>query len=406
MWKEIPVLSASCLGQERDTMRRLKKMMIVAAAAAMFMTGAAGCSGCNKETVSQPTGTPAATEKPVEVTKIPELTPEATPEPELTGTPELTEAVTPKPAPESTPAPTAEPELTATAALTPTAVLEMTPAPTVIPEPTETPMPTVTPEPTLAPTPTPTPVPVKGIVAGDYVTFGSYEQDSDLSNGKEPIEWLVLEAKDGKAFLLSKYVLDGRPYDTNFDLDAEITAAIGGKPYSYRATWEKSTIRTWLNEEFYNTAFNSSEQESILLSHVENLPNSLRGTSSGPDTKDKVYLLSESEVIKYFGKKWVIVDKENRYIWEDGVYPEQDIQLGVPTEYAVRNGVYKGGAGTLWSEEYCSWSLRTTGGPICYTVYMCADGFLQQDGGNLHGIGGVRPALWLDITSADVEKVK
>ena len=28
---------------------------------------------------------------------------------------------------------------------------------------------------------------------GDIVTFGAYEQDNDASNGKEPIEWIVLE---------------------------------------------------------------------------------------------------------------------------------------------------------------------------------------------------------------------
>ena len=30
------------------------------------------------------------------------------------------------------------------------------------------------------------------VQVGTYVTFGSYEQDNDLSNGKEDIEWLVL----------------------------------------------------------------------------------------------------------------------------------------------------------------------------------------------------------------------
>ena len=27
-----------------------------------------------------------------------------------------------------------------------------------------------------------------GIAAGDIITFGTYEQDNDLSNGREPIE--------------------------------------------------------------------------------------------------------------------------------------------------------------------------------------------------------------------------
>lgn len=39
---------------------------------------------------------------------------------------------------------------------------------------------------------------------GHYVSFGKYEQDNNTSNGKEKIEWLVLEVKDGKALVISK----------------------------------------------------------------------------------------------------------------------------------------------------------------------------------------------------------
>lgn len=36
--------------------------------------------------------------------------------------------------------------------------------------------------------------------AGTIVSIGNYEQDNDFKNGKEPIEWIVLEVRDGKAF--------------------------------------------------------------------------------------------------------------------------------------------------------------------------------------------------------------
>lgn len=48
---------------------------------------------------------------------------------------------------------------------------------------------------------------IKNAEVGDIFKFGSYEQDNDTSNGKEDIEWLVLEVKDGKALLISKYAL-------------------------------------------------------------------------------------------------------------------------------------------------------------------------------------------------------
>ncbi|MBQ6817886.1 MAG: hypothetical protein IJO27_05580 [Bacilli bacterium] len=79
---------------------------------------------------------------------------------------------------------------------------------------------------------------------GDIIEFGNYEQDNNTSNGKETIEWIVLEKKDNKILVLSKHGLDAKQYNS--------TGA--------NITWEQSDIRTWLNGEFTNNAFSSSEQ--------------------------------------------------------------------------------------------------------------------------------------------------
>ena len=60
--------------------------------------------------------------------------------------------------------------------------------------------------PTIAVTPTIKKLP--NVSVGDYVIFGTYEQDYNTENGPEPIEWLVLDKKEGKALVLSKYCLD------------------------------------------------------------------------------------------------------------------------------------------------------------------------------------------------------
>ena len=46
-----------------------------------------------------------------------------------------------------------------------------------------------------------------------YVTFGHYEQDNDLTNGKEPIEWRVLKEEGGEVMLITRYALDAKPYN-------------------------------------------------------------------------------------------------------------------------------------------------------------------------------------------------
>lgn len=61
-------------------------------------------------------------------------------------------------------------------------------------------------------------------------------------------------------------------------------------------TWESCTLRTWLNETFYNTAFNNSEQGAIMQQMIVNDNNPEYGTGGGNNTYDNVYLLSIAEV--------------------------------------------------------------------------------------------------------------
>ena len=53
------------------------------------------------------------------------------------------------------------------------------------------------------------------LAVGSIITFGAYEQDNNTRNGKEPIEWQVLEIKGGRALLISKYGLDAKRYNTS-----------------------------------------------------------------------------------------------------------------------------------------------------------------------------------------------
>ena len=53
------------------------------------------------------------------------------------------------------------------------------------------------------------------IAVGDIITFGHCEQDNDTTNGKEPIEWRVLDKNDeGQLLVISEKVLDAKPYNT------------------------------------------------------------------------------------------------------------------------------------------------------------------------------------------------
>ena len=274
---------------------------------------------------------------------------------------------------EGTPEPTNEPKPTT--------------EPVQTPEPTATPTPEPNATPTPVPTVTPTPLPTKTVGSGvtitgrtveieaaevgDYVTFGTYEQDNDLENGAEAIEWLVLEKKDGKALLLSKYALDAKPYNEEY----------------VDVTWENCTLRSWLNNEFYRTAFSEKERASIAEILVRNADNPECGTEGGTDTRDKVFLLSIEEVTNYFDSAPGAYDPARRakvteYAKAQGGWAYSEAEYGYyeTTEYD----------GNGW------WWLRSPGfySDLAAVVY---------DFGNVlrYGIdvvlryNVVRPALWI-----------
>ena len=87
---------------------------------------------------------------------------------------------------------------------------------------------------------------------GGSVFLGSYEQDNDLSDGAEPIEWIVLDREDDRVLLISKYALDCVPFNEGSSL----------------STWDYSTMQTWLNETFYAAAFTPAEKTRVLVSRV------------------------------------------------------------------------------------------------------------------------------------------
>jgi hypothetical protein len=132
------------------------------------------------------------------------------------------------------------------------------------------------------------------IKQGDIVTFGSFEQDGDEDNGKEPIEWIVLSNDNGKLFMVSVYALEGGIidecfYDDDDDDDDDDDGFYHGSnswlDNIFDGTWKNSQLRKHLNEEFLISAFNEKEIEFITDTEL-----------ADSDCTDKVFLLSLDEV--------------------------------------------------------------------------------------------------------------
>lgn len=190
---------------------------------------------------------------------------------------------------------------------------------------------------------------------GDYITFGSYEQDRDTSNGSEEIEWLILDIQDGKALVVSKYALVCQPYNME---DTDVT-------------WETCTLRQWLNDDFINTAFSADERSMIPTVTVSADENPDYTTNPGNDTQDKVFLLSIEEVDEYFGSD------SARQCW--------------PTDFAVANGAFG-------REGFCWWWLRSPGDCQSNAAIVRDDGGVVESGYGVRVVTtAVRPAMWIEI---------
>lgn len=184
---------------------------------------------------------------------------------------------------------------------------------------------------------------------GRVVRFGCYD-------------WRVLEVCKGKTLLLSENVIDLQLYHDAYE----------------SVTWEKSSVREYLNTTFLNT-FTPHEQLQILDTQVSNSPNPWFGVGGGEDTSDKIFLLSVEEVVKYLGGKGQPGGKDNFYIDDQ--------------HNNARSVLCKDGSPTRWM-------LRTPGSFPYLVVTVTIDGrvaitgdFVNRPSTGLFNMG-VRPALW------------
>ena len=200
---------------------------------------------------------------------------------------------------------------------------------------------------------------LKNIKVGSYINFGAYEQDNNTSNGKEEVEWLVLEVKDGKALVISKYALDCQQYNTSYT----------------DVTWETCTLRKWLNNDFLDAAFSADEKAMIPTVTVSADKNPDYSTNPGNATQDQVFLLSITGANKYFNS--------------------DSARQCEPTDYAVASGAYVNS-----SNGNCWWWLRSPGNYRTSAAPVDGDGDVYEFGDCvIYDYIAVRPALWIDLNS-------
>ena len=199
---------------------------------------------------------------------------------------------------------------------------------------------------------------LKSVKPGEIIKFGSFFFNSRYDN--EEIEWKVVAKKGKRLLVVTNYAIDCKPFNKT----------------EINITWERSTIRKWLNEDFYKYAFTFGERTLIPEVVVSADKNSNYNTSPGFKTKDKLFLFSIPEVKKNLGRKGM---------------------SALPTPYAKEQGAY-----IDEDNGNCWWWLRAPGEKQMDVAYIGVDGEIRYPGDKAYiGSGCIRPAMWIDLTKVD-----
>ena len=190
---------------------------------------------------------------------------------------------------------------------------------------------------------------------------------SQLTVGQEdvafgPYTWEVLDIQDGKALLITQEILDMIRFNEDYEA----------------IVWADSTMREYLNGQFLSENFSQEEQERIVEVTKTTPDNVWFGTEGGPDTQDKVFLLSIEEVVKYFGDSGQLANGN------------PDSSYSIDDEYSKARVAQ-------YDEANERWWLRSSGIEPEFTAMVARCGMLEVGGYFAEKREGLRPALWITM---------
>lgn len=203
----------------------------------------------------------------------------------------------------------------------------------------------------------------------------------------EPLKWRVLDPATG--LVLCESIIDSQAYSNTIYVKSSFWSGnicYNDAEYThYASDYATSSIRAWLNDDFYNTAFSSSQKASILTSELDNkayLPSYSKYDSD--TTYDKVFLLSWSEI------------QNTAY-----GFSSNSARQAKGTDYAKCQGlqVYSSNGGSIQM-------LRSAGGYSGDACGVSSDGDVINSRNVSYTDIGVRPALKISNLASGIFESK
>ncbi len=192
----------------------------------------------------------------------------------------------------------------------------------------------------------------------------------------EPLEWRVLDPSTG--LVLCEALIDAQAFQNLVRLGSANIYYFGSSSLTYANNYASSSIRDWLNEKFYNTAFNAAQKskiKSVLISNKAFSDEYSKYNSAW--TENPIFLLSYSEA------------QNSSY----GLSSES-ARKAKGTDYAKCQGLFVRDTG------FSRWWLRTAGNFSNGVCTVDSGGAFYLGGSTNFNDYGVRPACKLsDLTS-------
>lgn len=204
-----------------------------------------------------------------------------------------------------------------------------------------------------------------GLDAGDTIVFGSYEQDGNSVNGKEDLSWTVASADDRRMLIICDSVIECMPYGKDI------------------CNWANSSLRSFLNGDFYEEAFTAEEKSFISKEATKTAANPEYGSGIDGICTDYVIIPDIDQIRTLAGKA-------------------PDKKSAPPTPYAKSKGLHEYSKTVKVDGEelirYGAWFwLRNAGFTSAQAAVCYSDGDVSLGGQSVGVSLGVRPAIYIDL---------
>lgn len=200
--------------------------------------------------------------------------------------------------------------------------------------------------------------------------INKYSKDTVFWFLYEPLKWYVVDEEKG--YLMSCYIIDAQPFNNKIYLSAfgENSIYYSNIEKTNEVTdYETSSVRKWLNADFYNTAFSEEDKIQIDRFLIKN---------EWYDTENSTFVKKDSTSDKIFLPTYkTIKSKVNKNLLQCK-----------GTEYAKSQSL-----NIKKDTTYGPWISRTGCGQSG-TFYVTADGELADDRLTYY-VSGIRPALYV-----------